>query len=199
LDEVLVDMAFGTGVVKVTPAHDPNDFSCARRHGLPFLSIFTNSGTIYDGAPENLRNLDRFEARKVVVNMLTEKDLFVEKKVILLKPDQKCKTAGGIFSGAVREFLIFFWSHAMNLAWPYGNLNLVPLEEFLIFFQSHAMSIARCSRTNDVIEPMLMWQWFLDCRELAANAAALVRKGEIAMHPNSAKQDWYNWLERDQR
>lgn len=44
-----------------------------------------------------------------------------------------------------------------------------------------------------------MYQWFLDTKDLASTAAELVRSGEIGMLPNSAKQEWYNWLERDQR
>lgn len=61
------------------------------------------------------------------------------------------------------------------------------------------MAIARCSRTNDIIEPMLMHQWFLDCKDVAKKAVDVVRSGEISMFPATAKQDWYIWLERDQR
>ena len=42
----LVDMAFGTGAVKITPAHDPNDFKCGQRHGLQFINIFDDEGKI---------------------------------------------------------------------------------------------------------------------------------------------------------
>ncbi len=45
-DAELVDMDFGTGAVKITPAHDPNDFAAGKRHGLQFLNILTNEGTI---------------------------------------------------------------------------------------------------------------------------------------------------------
>lgn len=44
LDPVLVDMALGTGAVKITPAHDPNDYECGKRHALPFITIFTDDG-----------------------------------------------------------------------------------------------------------------------------------------------------------
>ena len=47
-DATLVDMAFGTGAVKVTPAHDPNDFLCGRRHGLPEITVFTEEGQMND-------------------------------------------------------------------------------------------------------------------------------------------------------
>ena len=46
LDDVLVDMAFGTGAVKITPAHDPNDYECGERNKLPFISILNDDGTI---------------------------------------------------------------------------------------------------------------------------------------------------------
>lgn len=45
-DEVLVDMTLGTGAVKITPAHDPNDYECGKRHGLEFITIFTADGVV---------------------------------------------------------------------------------------------------------------------------------------------------------
>ena len=51
-DAVLVDMTFGTGAVKITPAHDPNDYECGKRHNLEFISLFTDDGLINEnGAP----------------------------------------------------------------------------------------------------------------------------------------------------
>lgn len=46
IDDELVDMSFGTGAVKITPAHDPNDFSCGKRQNLPFINILNSDGTI---------------------------------------------------------------------------------------------------------------------------------------------------------
>ena len=62
-----IDPAFGTGAVKVTPAHDPVDFEIGRRHGLPSLDIMTPDARMNDQVPERFRGLDRFEARKRVV------------------------------------------------------------------------------------------------------------------------------------
>ena len=62
-----VDPEFGSGVVKVTPAHDPNDFEIGRRHGLEALDVMTDGGTMNDAVPEAYRGLDRFEARRRVV------------------------------------------------------------------------------------------------------------------------------------
>jgi valyl-tRNA synthetase len=64
-DPILVDPKFGTGAVKVTPAHDPNDFECGQRHKLGFISIFDEKGVVTsEGGP--FAGLDRFEARKQV-------------------------------------------------------------------------------------------------------------------------------------
>ena len=65
--DAYVDMAFGTGCVKVTPAHDFNDYAVGQRHHLPMISVLTLDGHINDQVPEQYRGLDRFEARKVVV------------------------------------------------------------------------------------------------------------------------------------
>jgi valyl-tRNA synthetase len=70
-DEKLVDMAFGTGAVKVTPAHDPNDFATGKRHGLAEINILNLDGTLNDaGGP--FAGLDRFAARKAVKAKLEE-------------------------------------------------------------------------------------------------------------------------------
>jgi valyl-tRNA synthetase len=65
-----VDPAFGTGAVKVTPAHDPNDFEIGRRHDLPVLAVMDERGVIT--APGPFQGLDRFEARPAVVQALRE-------------------------------------------------------------------------------------------------------------------------------
>ena len=63
----LVDPRFGSGMVKVTPAHDPNDFEMAQSSDLPMLDVMTAEATMNENAPEAFRGLDRFEARKKVV------------------------------------------------------------------------------------------------------------------------------------
>ncbi len=65
-----VDPEFGTGIVKVTPAHDPNDFEIGERHGLEPVDVLTDEATMGPGAPEAYRGLDRFEARERVVEDL---------------------------------------------------------------------------------------------------------------------------------
>ena len=76
----MVDREFGTGVVKITPAHDLNDFAVGQRHGLTPISIFTLTATVNDNAPAKYRGLDRYVARKRVLDDLREAGLLVSEK-----------------------------------------------------------------------------------------------------------------------
>ena len=62
-----VDKEFGTGVVKVTPAHDQNDYAVGQRHKLPMIVVLTLDATINENAPAKYRGMDRFVARKAMV------------------------------------------------------------------------------------------------------------------------------------
>ncbi|MGK7889575.1 MAG: valine--tRNA ligase, partial [Leptolyngbyaceae cyanobacterium] len=73
----LVDPEFGTGCVKVTPAHDPNDFEMGKRHNLPFINIMNKDGSLNENAGEFVGQ-DRFEARKNVVRRLDEEGVLVK-------------------------------------------------------------------------------------------------------------------------
>lgn len=75
-----VDAAFGTGCVKITPAHDFNDYELGKRHNLEMINIMTLDGFISDNAPEKYRGLERFAARKVVLADLEALGLLVETK-----------------------------------------------------------------------------------------------------------------------
>lgn len=67
-----VDPEFGSGAVKVTPGHDPNDFEMGRRHNLPKINIFTDRASLNDEVPEKYRGHDRYKARKLVVDDLED-------------------------------------------------------------------------------------------------------------------------------
>jgi valyl-tRNA synthetase len=67
IHDELVEKDFGTGFVKVTPAHDPNDFAMGKRHKLEFVQVIGKDAKMTDAAPEKYRGLDRYEARKAVV------------------------------------------------------------------------------------------------------------------------------------
>ena len=72
-----VDMEFGTGVVKITPAHDPNDFEVGLRHNLPVINVLTEDAKIVNDYPE-FAGLDRYEARKAIVDALDKEGALVE-------------------------------------------------------------------------------------------------------------------------
>ncbi|MCW6010849.1 valine--tRNA ligase [Micromonospora sp. CPCC 205371] len=88
-----VDPSFGTGMVKVTPAHDPNDFEIGQRHGLPSLTIMDERGVITAHGP--FQGLDRFEARPAIVAALRAQGLIVAEKrpyVHAVGHCSRCKT-----------------------------------------------------------------------------------------------------------
>ncbi len=72
----------GTGAVKITPAHDFNDYEVGQRNNLEILNILTEDGKINENAPKMFFGLDRFEARKKLIKLLTEKDYFVKEESI---------------------------------------------------------------------------------------------------------------------
>jgi valyl-tRNA synthetase len=90
-----IDPEFGTGCVKITPAHDFNDYQMGLRHGLEPRSIFTLDARINDNAPAAYRGLDRYEAREKVLADLTEQGLIAEAKPHTLKVP-RCGRTGAV-------------------------------------------------------------------------------------------------------
>ena len=104
-----VDKAFGTGVVKVTPAHDQNDYAVGQRHKLPMICVLTLDAKINENAPPAYQGLDRFVARKKVVADLEALGLLVEvKKHKLMVP--RCARTGQV----IEPMLTDQWFVAMN-------------------------------------------------------------------------------------
>ena len=135
-----VDKEFGTGCVKITPGHDPNDFAIGKRHNLPMLNILSDDGTINSEGAE-FAGLHRFLARRRVEEKLKELNLFVGKK-------------------------------------------------------DNPMKIPKCSRSGDIIEPVLRPQWWLDCREFAAEGKKAVADGRMKLHPAGMHEGtWNHWLD----
>ncbi len=77
-DKILPDPEKGTGAVKVTPAHDPNDWDCGQRHDLEVIQVIDFDANINDNAPEEFVGLDRYDARKLVVEKFDEAGLLEE-------------------------------------------------------------------------------------------------------------------------
>ncbi|KIK07612.1 hypothetical protein K443DRAFT_673192 [Laccaria amethystina LaAM-08-1] len=139
-DSIIVDMEFGTGAVKITPAHDPNDYEVGVRHNLEFINILNDDGTLNANAGVLFEGVKRFHARNKVVQLLKEKGLFVEVK-------------------------------------------------------DNPMQIPICSKSGDVIEPVLKPQWWVNCKPLAEEAIKRTRAGELLITPKQSENDWYRWLE----
>jgi valyl-tRNA synthetase len=87
------DPELGSGAVKITPAHDFNDFEVGQRHGLKPLNIFTTTATLNNNVPAEYRGLDRFDARKKVLEVLEADGIvvWVDEKKIMVPYDEKTK------------------------------------------------------------------------------------------------------------
>ena len=133
-----VDMNFGTGAVKITPAHDPNDYIMGKKHNLQFITLFNDDGTINANGGE-FQGLMRFDARIEVLKALKAKGLYVETK---------------------------------------PNKMVIPI----------------CSRSGDIIEPMLKPQWYVNCQEMAQAAVKAVEDGDLLIQPEASKKEWFSWL-----
>jgi valyl-tRNA synthetase len=134
-----VDMEFGTGAVKLTPAHDPNDFTLGQRHKLEFINILTDDGLMNENTGP-YKGQKRFDVRYAIQDALKEKGLYVDKK-------------------------------------------------------DNAMKVPLCSKSKDIIEPLMKPQWWVKMKDLAAPALEVVRNGEIKIKPETAERSYFRWLE----
>ncbi|KAG8720843.1 hypothetical protein FRC08_017884 [Ceratobasidium sp. 394] len=139
-DSIAVDMEFGTGAVKITPAHDPNDYEVGLRHNLEFINILNDDGTFNSNAGERFQGSKRFHARRAVVEALKELGLYMEQK-------------------------------------------------------DNPMTVPICSKSGDIIEPVMKPQWWVNCQPLAEEAIKRTRAGELVINPKTSEAEWYRWLE----
>ncbi|WP_195818745.1 valine--tRNA ligase [Roseobacter sp. MH60115] len=184
------DPDFGSGAVKITGAHDFNDYAVAKRGGIPLYRLMDTKGALReDGAayaeaaaiamavaqgeqtlseaeadavnlvPDDLRGLDRFEARKRVVAQITEEGLAVMTTAMVKDDDGE------------------------------ENETTLPLVENKKIMQPFG------DRSKVVIEPMLTDQWFVETSKIVQPAIDAVRNGEVAIHPEQDKKVYFNWLE----
>lgn len=137
-DSILVDMSFGTGAVKITPAHDQNDYACGERNKLEFIKILNLDGTINSNGGQ-FCGMMRFDARIAIIGALKEK---------------------GLYRGV----------------------------------KDNPMKLGKCSRSGDIIEPMLLPQWWVKCGEMAKSALDSVKKGDLKIIPEMHVTTWNNWL-----
>ncbi|MBF0589959.1 MAG: valine--tRNA ligase, partial [Magnetococcales bacterium] len=99
-----VDPEFGTGCVKITPAHDFNDYEVGQRHDLPKINIFTIDAQINDEAPQAYRGMDRFDARKQIVADLESQGLLVK-----VEPHKMMVPRGDRSKAVIEPFLTDQW------------------------------------------------------------------------------------------
>jgi len=123
-----VDMEFGTGCVKITPAHDFNDYEIGKRHNLPLLNIMTIDAALNEAVPEKYQGLDRYEARKQAIKDLESADL-IEK----IEPHKLMVPRGDRTHAVIEPFLTDQWYVAVqDLAKPAidavknGDIEFVP-------------------------------------------------------------------------
>ncbi|MFT5452143.1 MAG: valyl-tRNA synthetase [Enterobacterales bacterium] len=130
-------MEFGTGCVKITPAHDFNDYEMGKRHDLPLLNILTKNAEINENGPERYQGLDRFEARKLII-----KDFEALGLLDKIEP-HKLKVPRGDRSNAIIEPLVTeqWYVDAKELAKPAikavesGEIKFVPENWSKTYFQ----------------------------------------------------------------
>ncbi|CAI6521130.1 AIS_HP2_G0019760.mRNA.1.CDS.1 [Saccharomyces cerevisiae] len=138
-DKEAVDMEFGTGAVKITPAHDQNDYNTGKRHQLEFINILTDDGLLNEECGPEWQGMKRFDARKRVIEQLKEKNLYVGQ-------------------------------------------------------EDNEMTIPTCSRSGDIIEPLLKPQWWVSQGEMAKEAIKVVKDGQITITPKSSEAEYFHWL-----
>lgn len=126
--DAYVDREFGTGLVKITPAHDPNDFEVGNRHGLERINILNPDGSLNENAPEKYRGMKAKDARALVVEDLKALGLFIEEKPITHSVGHcyRCHTA-------VEPYLSEQWFVKMKpladkalKAWRDGDVKFYP-------------------------------------------------------------------------
>jgi valyl-tRNA synthetase len=130
IEDYHVEKEFGTGAVKVTPAHDFNDYEIGKRHNLPVINIFNEDATTNENVPPDLQNLDRYEARKRVVEKFEKLGLI--QKIEDYQNNVSYSERGGV---PIEPYLSEQWFMKMDeLAKP--ALEVVELEK-IKFYPGH--------------------------------------------------------------
>lgn len=115
IEDEYVDKEFGTGCVKITPAHDFNDYAVGQRHEMEVINLFTPKAVMNENAPEKYRGLDRFVARDKIIEDLKESGL-LEK----IEPHKLMRPRGDRTGTVIEPYLTNQWFVAMNTA-PQGG------------------------------------------------------------------------------
>lgn len=139
ISDTYVEKDFGSGAVKITPAHDANDYALGERHNLDFINILTDDGKMNENAGP-YEGQKRFDVRYKIQDDLKKLGLFVDKK-------------------------------------------------------DNPMTVPICSKSKDIIEPLMKPQWWMKMKDMAAAALDVVKNGEIKISPESAEKSYIRWME----
>jgi valyl-tRNA synthetase len=172
--DAYVERSFGTGVVKVTPAHDPNDYAVGQRHRLPMIGVLTLDAKINDHGPAPYRGLDRFVARQRIVADLETAGLLVEaKKHKLMVP--RCARTGQV----VEPMLTDQWFVAMNKApTPPAACAWLPPE----------------GADPGLGQPGTACAAACDTRSIAQKAIDAVQSGQVTFVPENWVNTYNQWM-----
>jgi valyl-tRNA synthetase len=170
-DPVLVDPKFGTGAVKVTPAHDFNDFETGRRHKLVLFNIFDIDAKI---RPEP----DLHPSREAGVEPGTAAVRKMRAEIDLVR----WRTYAGLDRKVARKQVK-------------EELKTLGLERKS---EAYVMAIGGCQRCETVVEPSLSVQWFVKAKPLAEPALEAVRSGTTKIIPDTWVKTYYHWMENIQ-
>ncbi|WP_057680470.1 valine--tRNA ligase, partial [Xanthomonas euvesicatoria] len=174
-----VDRAFGTGVVKVTPAHDFNDYQVGERHNLPLVNLFTVDAKIID--PREQYPDDEYP---VVDQGIDWREL---------NQVQRRRT-GQHFAYSIPSAYVGLDRYEAR------KLVLAHLEDEgrLVETKPHKLQVPRGDRTGQVIEPYLTDQWFVKMDALAKRGLELVESGQIKFVPPNWINTYRHWMENIQ-
>ena len=199
LDE-MVDMEFGTGCVKVTPAHDPNDFEMGHKHGLEFINILTPDAKMNDNVPDKYKGLDRFACRKMLIEDLEAIGLFMKKEKHLHAVGRcyRCDTV-------VEPYLSEQWFVKMKpLAEPAlkavedGTITLYP-ERWKKVYTNWMKNIRDWCISRQIWWGHRIPVWYCDCGEIIVSRTTpekCPKCGSVKLHQDEDVLDtWFSsWL-----
>ncbi|WP_127478031.1 valine--tRNA ligase [Sulfurivermis fontis] len=166
-----VDPAFGTGCVKITPAHDFNDYAVGQRHNLPMFNVFTKDAKIIGATDRPVTNL-AFRQDTIIL----QSPLFCEDAVKIGIPEQYW----GLDRYEARDQIV-------------RDLKELELVEKI---EDHKLMVPRGDRSHSVIEPLLTDQWYVKVAPLAAEAIKVVEDGRIRFVPDNWKNTYFDWMHK---
>ncbi|WP_036110975.1 MULTISPECIES: valine--tRNA ligase [Luteibacter] len=187
-----VEKDFGTGCVKITPAHDFNDYAIGLRHNLPMINILTDEAKINDAAPEKYRGLDRYVARKAVLADLEAAELLVETK------KHKLQVPRGDRSGQVIEpYLTWQWFVKMDTLAArglelveHGHVKFVP-ENWISTYRHWLGNIQDWCISRQLTWGHRIPAWYTD------NGSVIVARDEAEAAAKALAQGYEGALRRD--